>query len=82
MVVLEVDPKSLPEMDVVVYTMTRGKLALDTTPLAPIAVTMMVYVPGTYGTLRVHSVSSVFDNIVWGGPPEVAQITLPALEFV
>ena len=40
--VLEVDPKSLPVMDVVVYAMTRGKLALDITPLSPVAVTTMV----------------------------------------
>ena len=77
--VLEDDP--VMEAVVVLDTMTRGKLALDTTPLAPVAVTMIVYVPRTYGTLRVHPVS-VFFSVVMEGPPEVDQVTTPALAFV
>ena len=42
---------------------------------------MIGYVPRTYGTLRVHPVS-VFISVVREGPPEVAQVTNPALAFV
>ena len=74
-----------PVIEAVVYSMMRGKLALDTTPLAPVAVTTILYAIlfGTYGTLSVHPVLSGFISSVPEGPPEVAQITTgPALAFV